>query len=241
MLALLVLVAAVWRGAADRNARAALIQAAPESILGQDRLRRTAIAIGGPIFARACASCHGADGAGLRDQSAPDLTDGDFLYGSGSVAEIEQIVLHGIRSGDPKGWNLASMPAYATARPYAAEDIPPLRPGEIDDVVAYLRSLHGDVPDAEAARRGRAIYSGKGGCYDCHASDGGGDTAVGAPNLLDDVWLYGDGSPAALRRSVAGGHAGVMPGFARSLSPVEARAVAAFAVSLRTRSSGGSR
>src|SRR6202035_4409341 len=47
-------------------------------------------------------------------------------------------ILPGIRAGDPKGWNLADMPAFAQAEPYKRYKIPALEPGEIRDVIEFL-------------------------------------------------------------------------------------------------------
>ena len=44
-------------------------------------------AAGATLFATNCASCHGADGRGLREFGAPNLTDGIWLYG-GDAASI---------------------------------------------------------------------------------------------------------------------------------------------------------
>ena len=214
----------------SRHMRDDIMRADPETILDQPRLAHAALAIGQKGFAAHCASCHG-QGEGNPARGIPDLTDRDFLYGSGQVAEIEQIVLHGIRSGDSRGWQLAAMPAYGHAKPYAAEPIPPMSPGQIQDVIQFLLRKHGVETDAQAADRGAKLYAGNGGCYDCHGNDGGGDEAIGAPNLLDDAWLYG-GSPAVLTRTITYGRAGSSPAYARSLSPVEARSIAVYVAAL---------
>jgi len=214
-----------------RRVRAAIIEADPEKILNTPEIADDALALGRKGFVAHCASCH-RDGAGNPARGVPDLTDQDFLYGSGRVAEIEQIVLHGIRSGDPRGWHLASMPAYARARPYASEPIPPLTPHEIRDVTQYLLRKHGSETDPAAAERGAQVYGTNGGCWDCHERDGGGDTSIGAPNLLDDIWLYGDGSTASIQRSIAYGHEGSSPAFARIVSPADARAIAVYVAAL---------
>ena len=224
---------AASRGREDRRA---LVRADPETILDTPALARTALALGREGFVRHCASCHGTGGPD-QARGVPDLTDGDFLYGSGQVAEIEQIILHGIRAHDPRGWQLAAMPAYAHAKPYAAEPIPPMTPEQIRDVIAFLQSRHGASTDSSAAARGGKLYAGSGGCYDCHGKDAGGDEAIGAPNLLDDVWLYG-GSPAALERTIREGRAGISPAFARTLSPVEARAIAVYVAALARHKAG---
>lgn len=230
-LALLAIALAIHASATRRKGEA-LISADPETILTDATLRQTARSMGGAIFADNCASCHGAQGRG-DGRGIPDLSDGDWLYGQGMVAEIEQTILYGIRSGNMRGWNLAYMPAYARARPYGREAIAPLRPAEVRDVSLFIRSLHDRTGlDPAAVARGAAIYGGKGGCWDCHGGDAGGDPAIGAPDLVDDVWLYGDGSAAAIAQSVAHGRSGRMPAFARKLTPVEVRAVAAYVASL---------
>jgi cytochrome c oxidase cbb3-type subunit 3 len=230
LLAALVAAFLGFRIARARDARDALMRADPEVILNTPGLARTALTLGRDGFVEHCASCHGTGGPDPA-RGVPDLTDGDFLYGSGQVAEIEQIVLHGIRSGDPRGWQLAAMPAYAHAKPYAAEPIPPMTPAQIRDVIQFLQLKHGSATDAASAARGAKLYAGSGGCYDCHGNDAGGDEAIGAPNLLDDVGLYG-GSPAALERTLREGRAGMSPAFARALSPVQARAIAVYVAAL---------
>ena len=231
-LVLAVVAALVVAATARAHARDAFMRADPETILAQPALARPALALGRAGFVAHCASCHG-DGHGDPGRGIPDLTDHDYLYGSGQVAEIEQIVLHGIRSGDPRGWHLAAMPAYARPRPYPAEPaIQPLSPAEIGDVVQYL--LKARATDPQAAARGHTIFTGRGACWDCHEPDGGGNPAIGAPNLDDAIWLYGDGSAAALTATLERGRAGSSPAFARKLSPVEARAVAVYVAALST-------
>ena len=239
--AVLVLVAVTgWRSVADRRLRDRIIRSDPEAILADADLRPAALALGRRGFARHCAACHARDGRdGISDplRGVPDLTDAEHLYGEGGagggeVSGIEQIVLHGIRSGDPRGWQLAAMPAYARSVPYAAEPIPPLTPGGIDDVTQHLLKLRGRATDAAAAARGQALYRGTGGCWDCHGNDAGGDAAIGAPSLVDDVWLYGDGSAGAIAHSIAQGRAGSCPALARVLTPADARAIAFYTASL---------
>lgn len=233
IVALLVAGVAVFGAVTARAHRAEdrLMRADPETILDDADLRRTALELGEAAFARHCATCHGS-GRGNPARGIPDLGDGEYLYGSGQVAEIEQIVLYGIRSGNPRGQQQASMPAYARARPYGREAIPPLSPREIADVTQFLLGLRGAAKDPAAAARGKMLYRGKAGCYDCHSPDGAGDPSIGAPSLLDDVWLFGDGSGPSIAETLRSGRAGFSPAFARVLTPVEARAVAAYVASL---------
>ena len=219
-------VAFLWHRA---NLRAALVRADPETILRNPALREPALALGRRVFAVHCAGCHGTAGQGESARGVPDLRDADRLYGEGHVGEIETIVLYGIRAGRSKGLNLASMPAYANCRPYAAEPLPSLAPPEIEDVVQLLLSYEGRAADPAAANRGLAVYA-KAGCWDCHGSEGRGDVAIGAPNLRDRTVLYG-GSAAALRRSVSDGRAGTSPGFVGTLDAARIRAVSVYVAS----------
>ena len=65
----------------------------------------------------------------------------------------------------------------------------------------------------------------------CHGADAKGNQALGAPNLTDGYWLYGD-STAALRETIINGRHGVMPAHGELLGETRARLVAAYAWSL---------
>ena len=161
-----------------------------------------------------------------RRNGVPDLTHPAWLYGEGRVAQIEHTILYGIRSGNPRGWSLADMPAYAQAEPYKRYKVPSLEPGEIRDVVEFLMVTSGKPGDRAAAERGTKIFADKGQCFDCHSTDAQGDAAIGAPNLIDDIWLYGSGSREDIYESIARGRAGICPAWAKELSPVTVRALA---------------
>jgi cytochrome c oxidase cbb3-type subunit 3 len=95
-------------------------------------------------------------------------------------------------------------------------------------VADYLISLSGRPADPAAASRGDSIFHGRGGCYDCHGADAHGDGAIGAANLTDGIWLYGDGSRAAIAESIAHGRAGACPRWIGAMSAGEIRALAVF-------------
>jgi cytochrome c oxidase cbb3-type subunit 3 len=228
---LLLLVAAVignvLRARADA---AAVLRADPGAILADPRLRKIALDAGRQVFVQHCAACHGTAGKGDQQIGAPDLTDDDHLYGTGTVSQIEDIARYGIRAGNKRGWNLAVMPAYARRIPDAAEPLPPQTPAQIDTLVAFLHSFTAGVSDPTLVQRGRALYL-KAGCWDCHGRDMGGDPAIGAPSLTDNIWLYG-GRPEDIRRSLERGRAGVSPAFARTLTAAQLRNVAVYVASL---------
>jgi len=215
------------------EARTLMMRTGPDAILGDPALREVAIAHGREVFRAHCASCHGIAGKGSITTAVPDLTDDDFLYGQGNASEIEQIVLHGIRAGDTRGWNLALMPAFAQKIPYTREPLNPLTPAQVDDIVAFLRAANGHGGyDPAQVDRGRAEVTGRAGCWDCHGRDAQGDSSIGAPNLVDGKWIKGDGSEAAIRHSIERGMAGVSPALAGKLSAYDARTVAIYAASL---------
>jgi cbb3-type cytochrome c oxidase subunit III len=206
--------------------RARLMRADPDAIVQNSELERFAIAYAQPSYDLHCASCHGDHLQGDRRNGIPDLTHPAWLYGEGRVAQIEHTILHGIRAGDPKGWNLADMPAFAQPNPYKRYRIEPLEPGDIRDVIEFLLVTAGKPGDRAAADRGSKIFSVKGQCFDCHSPDAQGDAAIGAPNLIDDIWLYGTGSREDIYDSIARGRAGICPAWVQELSPVTIRALA---------------
>ena len=210
-----------------------LLRMDPDAVQSDFALRTFAHDRGERLFEAHCAVCHGLQGQGDTGRGIPALNDNDWLYGTGVPGDIEQTVKYGIRSYHPKAWNFAIMPAYATAVPSARDaKIPPLRPEDIRDLVEFLIRQQGRAADDAAAARGAALFTGAGGCYDCHAVDAKGDAAIGAPNLTDTVTLYGDGSRESLSMSISYGRHGVCPAWVKRISPAGIREVALFVYSL---------
>lgn len=229
--ALACLVAVVLLQQASVEAR--LLRADPNALPTDTGLMAFAQRGGDALYASHCLTCHGAGWRGDPERGIPSLSDGDWLYGTGSVSDIEQIIKYGIRSYHPKAWNLAIMPAYATPQPSSRDGkIPPLSPGNMRDLVEFLFREQGHHADTEAAVRGASLFRGAAGCFDCHAPDAKGDSAIGAPNLADGITLYGDGSREALSMSIAYGRQGVCPSWVARLRPVEIRELAAYVYSL---------
>jgi len=151
-------------------------------------LRRFAVSRGEPAFVHIAPYAMASRAREIPVKGVPNLTDNDWLYGTGRVADIEQIIEYGIRSHNSRAWSLAIMPAYARPHPNPADqNIRPLSPGEIGDLVEFLFRQQGRAADTAAASRGAALYRGDAGCYDCHSLDAKGDSAIGAPNLADAI------------------------------------------------------
>lgn len=88
------------------------------------------------------------------------------------------------------------------------------------DLAGGSRSTVGSVIDNPFAGQPAAIEDGKRlfvqmNCAGCHGYDLGGSMG---PNLKDNYWRYG-GSPAAIYRSIAGGHPQGMPAWSKALPP----------------------
>lgn len=196
-----------------------LLAADPDAIAADPVLVRFASVQAKPLYARHCAGCHGADMRGNTAIGAPDLTDSVWLYGGGSIYEIERTLLYGIRSGEEASHNEAEMPAFGL-RGVLSES-------QIRSVVQYLLQLNGRPYAVEAANEGRALYAGAGGCGDCHGADARGNGDYGAPDLTRNVWNSG-GDPEALYRAIYSGQHRIMPAWHQILSLEQIRALATY-------------
>jgi cytochrome c oxidase cbb3-type subunit 3 len=226
--------AAIWAQLSRLEGR--LLRADPDSIPSNTALMGFALGRGEAQFEAHCSACHGLEGQGDPVRGVPALNDADWLYGTGLVSDIEQVIKYGIRSYHPKAWNLAIMPAYATPQPSGRDGkIAALSPGGIRDLVEFLMHAQGRSADSAAAARGAELFTGAAGCYDCHATDGKGDSAIGAPNLTDQITLYGDGGRESLSMSISYGRHGMCPAWVGRVNLVGIREAAVFVYSLSHR------
>ncbi|MGF1774775.1 cytochrome-c oxidase, cbb3-type subunit III [Vibrio wakamikoensis] len=165
-----------------------------------------AIKVGQRLFLQNCSQCHGSDARG--QTGFPNLTDNAWLYG-GEPEAIVTTLLHG-RVGQMPGWKDA-----------LGED-------GVREVVSYTLSLSGRKVNAREAEAGKARFVV---CAACHGTDGKGNPAVGAPDLTDQVWLFGD-SRAAVTETVMNGRSGVMPAWKDILGEEKVQLVSAYVWSL---------
>jgi cytochrome c oxidase cbb3-type subunit 3 len=210
-----------------------LVAADADTLPANATLAAFGAARGAPLYRQNCEGCHRVGGVGDSRTGVPNLADEDWLYGEGRLSDIENVIEHGIRAHAAKTWNLSSMPAYARPQPSANDPrIQPLSPADIQDVTEYLFELGQRPHDAGAALRGRQLFIGRGACYDCHAPDGRGDPAIGAPNLTDAIWLYGNGSRSDIIDTLEHGRGGVCPAWSRRLEPKAIRELALYVYTL---------
>ena len=164
-------------------------------------------AVGEKLFLNYCAQCHASDARG--GKGFPNLTDSDWLYG-GDPDVIKTTILDG-RNG--------IMPAWG----------PVLKDEGVKDVANYVRSLSGLSNDAARAERGKASFMTY--CVACHGAEGKGNQALGAPNLTDQVWLYGS-SEAALIETISRGRNNKMPAHRDFLGEPRVHVLAAYVYGL---------
>ncbi|MBL8511534.1 MAG: cytochrome-c oxidase, cbb3-type subunit III [Betaproteobacteria bacterium] len=176
---------------------------------------REANAIGQRLFLNNCAQCHGSDAGG--GKGFPSLRDKDWLYG-GDPATITASITDG-RNG--------VMPPLGEAIGGEAG---------MKEMAEYVRSLSGLKHDAAMAQAAQPKFVI---CGACHGMDGKGNRALGAPNLTDEVWLYGS-SAADIMTTIRNGRGSntltpgqsAMPAHKDKLSPAKIHLLAAYVYSL---------
>ena len=125
----------------------------------------------------------------------------------GKLADVERTIQFGIRSAHPNA-RTSVMPRFGV------DGI--LGRGQIGDVTEFVLGLGNRATDPAAASRGQKVFAEN--CVSCHGDKGVGQRDLGAPNLVDGIWLYG-GDRASLVKTIAEGRGGVMPAWVDRLDP----------------------
>ena len=187
------------------------------TINADPELMNFAMAGGAATFGDNCAPCHGRGAQGAFGY--PNLRDDAWLWG-GSLDAIHQTITHGVRADDPQTHN-TQMPAFGK--------LGMLKPDQVSDVAEYVLSLSGNVDDDAAAERGAPIFATN--CAVCHGPEGKGNQALGAPNLSDELWLYG-GDKATVVETITNSRGGMMPAWTGRLDPATIKELAIYVHSL---------
>lgn len=167
-----------------------------------------AVDVGRSLFLTYCTVCHGSDAKGF--SGFPNLTDNDWLYG-GEPDEIVHSITNG-RNGN----------------------MPPMAAGlggdeGVEQLAHYVLSLSGrEDADATLAAAGQPKFAV---CAACHGTDGKGNKMLGAPNLTDEVWLYG-GTVRSITQTINEGRGGVMPSHKSFLNETKISMLATYIYSL---------
>ena len=170
-----------------------------------------ALKTGKRLYQTNCAVCHGSDARGAK--SFPNLRDEDWLYG-GDPDVIKASILNG-RRGVMPSWEqvLGREGAWAVAE--------------------YVLSFSQDPANPDLLKKGKENYDRL--CVSCHGEKGEGNQALGAPNLTDNVWLYG-GSHQAIVDSIRNGRNGIMPAHEKILGEDKVHILSAYIYSLTEKS-----
>lgn len=166
-----------------------------------------AMATAKDLFELNCSSCHGSDARGA--EGFPNLTDNDWLHGG-----TPQAIYESIASG-----RVGMMPAWG----------PVLGRQGVHDVVDYVLTLSGREAPSAASQAGQKTFMTY--CVACHGPDGKGNQAIGAPNLTDQIWLWG-GSRHEITETITGGRSNRMPAHLERLGDDQVRLLAAYVYGL---------
>jgi cytochrome c oxidase cbb3-type subunit 3 len=182
-------------------------------IVGDPELFSIAFAGGEAVFADNCAPCHGLGGAG--QGFYPTLADDAWIWG-GSLDAIHQTILYGVRSGHPDT-RINEMPAFGVLGMLARE--------QVNDVAEYVLQISDQEHDEMAAARGKTIFAEQ--CAACHGERGEGSADLGAPDLSDQLWLYGGTKRDIVQQIHAPKH-GMMPAWTGRLDPETIKSLAVY-------------
>ncbi len=201
--------------AANAGTIDAIAEASFDEIAADPALNSYAFAGGAALFRTHCIQCHGAGGAG--NPGYPNLVDDEWLWG-GTHDEIYVTLQNGIRWEDNPDTRWSEMPAFGATDILTAE--------QVEAVADYVLALP-DAPGMDHA--GAQIYADN--CAACHGENGTGLHEVGAPNLVDPIWLY-RGDRESIIRQVTQPRHGVMPAWSRRLSDAELKQLTHYVHSL---------
>lgn len=179
-----------------------------EKFLQQDLAKlatdEDAMKTGERLYVNYCAVCHGSDARGAR--GFPNLRDSEWLYG-GDPQTIKTTIMNG-RQGVMPSWEAALGGQQG-----------------VEQVTAYVLQLSGRKVDEELASAGKEKFDMF--CVSCHGADGTGNQALGAPDLTNNIWLYG-GSRKSIMETITEGRNGRMPAHAEFLGEAKVHVLSAY-------------
>jgi len=178
---------------------------------------------GHELFGDNCAVCHGQEGRGNR--GFPALASGAWLWG-GEPETVFETIRVGVNSSHDET-RTSQMPSFGKDQTLSKD--------EILQAIAYVRSLSGLPHDKALAETGKDVFANN--CAACHGDDAKGSHDTGAPNLTDQVWLYGN-EPETMFRTVFYGRQGHMPRWDKRLSDFERKVLTLYVVDLARKGAG---
>jgi cytochrome c oxidase cbb3-type subunit 3 len=219
-----------WSSRADvRNEMAAVVQGQQaltdkiaamdiNAIMADPEARAFAVSAGGSLFKVNCVQCHGSGAQG--GPGYPNLNDDSWLWG-GKPEQVVQTISGGVRDTTSPETRDSMMPSFGK------DGI--LEPAKINEVANHVRQLANLEHDAAAATAGATVFAEN--CASCHGEKGEGNQDLGAPQLNDAVWFYGEGTEQIAAQVTAPRH-GMMPNWKAKLGEAKVKQLAAYVLSL---------
>ncbi len=204
-----------WSAAAQHDAELAQREEkyaplyAELALLDESQLHAHTLArqVGRRLFLNNCATCHGVNANG--SIGFPNLVDDSWIWG----ADFDTV-----KTTITQGRN-AQMPAWGSI----------LGDAGVQDISHYVLGLAGQPHDSQRATLGAANF--KTFCVACHGPAGAGNPQLGAPNLTDNKWLYGN-SIEQIAFTIRHGRSGNMPAQADKLTPEQIHILTGYVTSL---------
>lgn len=178
--------------------RAAILELSFEELHANDDYMKKAER----LFGEHCAACHGRNAQGQANRF-PSLIDEEWMWG-GTIDAIDTTIRKGRR---------ASMTGWAET----------LDNEELNLMVDLVLDMgRGEPVDNHIIK---PVYDAI--CLTCHAADGRGIIALGAPDLTNEIYLYGN-DRASIKYTIAQGRFGEMPAFDNLLDDTEIKLLVAW-------------
>ncbi|MGQ3675850.1 cytochrome-c oxidase, cbb3-type subunit III [Xanthobacter sp. TB0139] len=196
---------------------AQLAESSLQQIEDTPALLTLARAQGRVAFADNCAPCHGAGAGGA--PGYPNLNDDSWLWG-GTLDQIFQTINYGARSGHELA-HVGNMPAFGRDGILSRQ--------EISAVADYVLTLSGRSEPNAQTEQGKELFIAN--CASCHGDNGKGSQELGAPNLTDDIWLFGS-DKKVIEYGIYNGRGNTMPAWHDRLDPVTIKALTVYVHSL---------
>jgi len=167
----------------------------------------SAMRMGRRLFSNNCAVCHGSAGTG--SEGFPNLTDNEWMWGD-SGEQIKATIA---------GGRNAMMPAWGAI----------VQDEGVTELTEYVLQLAGRAVNTEIAAAGEQKFGMY--CTACHGPSGAGLAIMGAPDLTNETWLYGN-SRLRIEDVIRNGRNGQMPAFTARLGEDKVHILSAYVKSL---------
>ncbi|WP_196260142.1 cytochrome-c oxidase, cbb3-type subunit III [Pelagibacterium limicola] len=172
---------------------------------------------GKTLFGDNCQACHG--GKGVGNSGFPNISQAPLMWGD-DLDTIHETIRVGINAAHPET-RFSQMLAFGRDGMLGRSDILA--------VTDYLLAL-GSGASVDDMTHGAEVFAFN--CASCHGDNARGSVDFGAPDLVDDHWIYG-GYRQAVFNSIFTGRAGHMPSWEGRLSKADLRILALYVGWLR--------